>query len=153
MGDLNVKVLSTSDVNLLHLKATCALLQLNNLVNAPTRLSPTSQKCIDIILSNSPLLTSSAVKHVDFSDHALVYSSLQLRAPSSEPRLSISCQLTDATGSLLRDALLRYKVNHFSVQNTNSMWKEWTRNFLASLDEVAPTSAVMQGSKSGASPV
>ena len=147
MDDLNVNVLSTSrsDVNLLHLKETCAPLQLNKLVNAPTRLSATSQKCIDIILSNSPLLFS-AVKHVDFSDHALVYSTLQLRAPL-EPRLSISRRLTHATGSLLRDALLRHKVNHFSVQDINSMWKEWTGKFLASLDEVAPTSALMQGSK------
>ena len=63
IGDLNVDVLSSSETNIVHLKATCTPLQLKNLVHAPTRLSSTSQKCLDVILSNITSLDPAAVEH------------------------------------------------------------------------------------------
>ena len=98
MGDLNVDVLSSSDTNIVHLKATCTPLQLKNLVHAPTRLSSTSQKCLDVILSNSTSLNPAVVEHLDFSDHALVYSKIEQHLPTYEPRTFIVRRLTDDTG-------------------------------------------------------
>lgn len=147
MGDLNVDVLSSSDTNIVHLKATCTPLQLKNLVHAPTRLSSTSQKCLDVILSNITSLNPAAVEHVDFSDHALVYSKIEQPLPTSEPRTFIVRRLTVDTGPLLHEALDRNNINNFSDQDVNTMWKEWNSKFHAALDAVAPSSVVAQGSR------
>ena len=72
LGDLNVDVLNKSDPNFGHLNSTCSILQLDILVFTPTRFS----KCLDVILTNSPHVTFSNVYPVDFSDHALVFTTL-----------------------------------------------------------------------------
>ena len=72
MIDLNVNTLDNSDSNFSHFKQFCLTLQLRNLVQAPTRITPTSSRCLDVILTNVDYLTEGIVEHVEFSDHAMV---------------------------------------------------------------------------------
>ena len=71
-GDLNVNTLDNSDSNFSHFEQICLTLQLRNVVQAPTRITPTSSRCLDVILTNVDDLTEGIVEHVDFSDHAMV---------------------------------------------------------------------------------
>ena len=133
MGDLNVDTMSNSDTNRPHLNKICAPLQLKNLVSFPTRFSPTSQRSIDVILSNSVLLNSSVVEHMDFTDHALVYSAVKMYLPPSQPRVSTTRRLSKGTAPLLGDALHRQGINNFQEQDLNSMWKEWSSKIYCSV--------------------
>ena len=76
MGDFNVDFLNPMDTNYSHLQSMCIVHGLSNRVQSPTRFSPTSSRCIDLILGNFPKLSQATVDHVDFTDHALISSSL-----------------------------------------------------------------------------
>ena len=76
IGDFNVDFLNPMDTNYNHLQSMCIVHGLSNCVQSPTRFSPTSSRCIDLILGNFPELSQAMVDHVDFTDHALISSSL-----------------------------------------------------------------------------
>ena len=77
IGDLNVNTLDNSDSNFSHSQQFCLNLQLRNLVQAPTRKTPTSSRCLDVILTSVYYLTAGIVEHVEFSDHAMVLATIQ----------------------------------------------------------------------------
>ena len=64
MGDFNVDFLNPMDTNYSHLQSMCIVHRLSNCVQSPTRFSPTSSRCIDLILGNFPELSQATVDHV-----------------------------------------------------------------------------------------
>ena len=66
-------------------------LNIKQLITEPTRVTPTSETLIDVIMtSNSALVTDSGVVETHISDHYLVYAVLNFKTPKSLPTYVIS---------------------------------------------------------------
>ena len=91
VGDFNVDLLNTSDPNRKHLHSLCCQFNLLNIIDSPTRLSSTSAKCIDLILTNNNQVRHPKVIPVHFSDHSLVLASLHSYGNSYLPKQNSHC--------------------------------------------------------------
>ena len=79
MGDLNVNFTDKTDSQYNHLNYLCHAHQLREIIQQPTRITSTSAKCLDLILSNMVTLYNPTVVHVDFTDHCLVSACMKFR--------------------------------------------------------------------------
>ena len=144
MGDLNVNTMDIADPNLQHLNSICTSLQLNNIIQSPTRITATTSKCLDLILTNNDLVSKlGKVEHLDFSDHALVYSaaaSTIVRPVILHPRIFYRRHWkSDVNLSMQLNEALNRNMSHLTASGTiDDMWQEWKTKFLAALDDVAP---------------
>ena len=87
IGDFNYNILKEGS-GLQKVHDICNLLQLEQLVTSPTRVSLESASCIDLLFSNIPgkhLVTD--VLPVSLSDHYLVYTVLNFKVSNSPPNL------------------------------------------------------------------
>ena len=117
----------------------CAPLQLSNMVSVPTRVSASSQKCIDPVLTNCSSVSNVLVIHLDFSDHALVTAQLTLTVSANRQATCCSRRRMNARSlQRLPVALAQRSVHVLEANNVNAMWQEWRDKFLAALDDVAP---------------
>ena len=84
-GDLKCDMLADSNESRA-LKDFCSTLNLTQLISTPTRVTETSEKLIDVILtSNETLIKSSGVQELTISDHFLVHCTLNLKSPKPQP--------------------------------------------------------------------
>ena len=142
LGDLNVNSIDRSDSQYKHFSSLCLSLQLQEIVQRPTRVTEKSAKCIDIILTNTSYLMNPMVTHVDFTDDCLVASSLQcVDREFSANNTRTHCRRrwpTNISDSRLSDALPK-QMNLFGTMNgLDNMWSDWKDKFTQALDEVAP---------------
>ena len=90
VGDLNCDLL-TSSYESRALNDFCSSLNMRQLITEPTRVTPTSESLIDVIMtSNSALATDSGVVETHISAHYLVYAVLNFKAPKPLPNYVIS---------------------------------------------------------------
>ena len=139
LGDLNVDALNPSDRNFSHLNSVCSPFSLKNLVQRPTRLCPSTARCIDLILTNSSKLSSADVDHLDFTDHAAVSTYFPLpEQDHRQPcvRYKRSWQLCNGITSL-EEAIDKH-MGELNASGLDSMWEEWRNKFSSAIDEVAP---------------
>ena len=119
---------------------------LSNCVQSPTRFSPTSSRCIDLILGNFPKLSQATVDHVDFTDHALISSSLNTtvekkhQAMETTRRTWPSREKLSSATSDFQHVLQSYMqtLPTYTGVDVDNMWEEWKQRFNSALDEVAP---------------
>ena len=144
LGDLNVNSIDMSDSQYKHFSSLCLSLQLQEIVQRPTRVTEKSAKCIDLILTNTSYLMNPTVTHVDFTDHCLVASSLQCvnrEFPANNTRTHCRRRWpTNISDSRLSDELQK-QMNLFGTMNgLDYMWGDidWKDKFTKALDEVAP---------------
>ncbi len=142
MGDLNVNTLDTTDRNFAHLKNVCLPLQLKDIVQSPTRISPTTSKCLDVILTNKTEISAPAIIHLDMTDHALVLTTIRTieglnDQSSAQLHIKRNWRNNESPAVLLENALSQH-MHQLQCSGINSMWKEWKDKFLTALDEVAP---------------
>ena len=79
LGDFNVNSMDSKDTQHKYLKSFCISLELQELVQKPTRITGKSEKCIDLLLTNaSNIMSNPTVTHVDFTDHCLVSSAIRI---------------------------------------------------------------------------
>ena len=113
-------------------------------VQSPTRFSPTSSRCIDLILGNFPELSQAMVEHVDFTDHALISSSLNTtvekkhQAMETTRRTWPSREKLSSATSDFQHVLQFYMQTLPTGVDVDNMWEEWKQRFNTALDEVAP---------------
>ena len=71
------------------LKHLCHLFKFKQLINEPTRVTPTSKSCIDLIFTNASdnRICSSGVLHLGLSDHFLVYVIKKCVKPLYKPNI------------------------------------------------------------------
>ena len=123
----------------------CIVHSLSNHVQSPTRLSPTSSRCIDLILGNFTELSQATVDHVDFTEHALISSSLNTivekkhqttettrRTRPSREKLKLSSATSD-----LQHVLQFYVQSLRTGVDVDNIREDWKRRLHAALDEVA----------------
>lgn len=90
VGDLNCDLL-TSSYESRALNDFCSSVNMKQLITEPTRVTPTSETLIDVIMTpNSALATDSGVVETLISDHYLVYAILNFKAPKPLPSYVIS---------------------------------------------------------------
>ena len=142
LGDLNVNSIDRSDSQYKHFSSLCLSLQLQEIVQRPTRVTEKSAKCIDLILTNTSYLMNPTVTHVDFTDHCLGASSLQCvdrEFPAS--KTWTHCRRrgpTNISDSRLSDALQKQMNLLGTMNGLDNMWSDWKDKFTKALDEVAP---------------
>ena len=152
MGDLNVNFTDKTDSQYNHLNYLCHAHQLREIIQQPTRITSTSAKCLDLILSNMVTLYNPTVVHVDFTDHCLVSASMKFCDSPLRKHLppvqvarrrwksaagGSSAGNTGDRSSLLSDALSKH-MNYLGATGVDNMWAEWRDKFTAALDDVAP---------------
>ena len=84
LEDLNCDVSKTPlDYQARKLQFLCSLYQFDQLINEPTRVTPTSASLIDLILTNKPEnISQSVVVHLGISDHSLIFAIRKLTLPN-----------------------------------------------------------------------
>ena len=87
MGDMNCDMIADRyDNDTQKLKALADIYGMKQLINEPTRITPTSATLIDLIYTNTPdKIVCSGVRHISISDHSLVfaYRKLSINASSN----------------------------------------------------------------------
>ena len=139
MGDLNVDTLNTSDPNFQHIQSICNLHQLKNVINAPTRISPTSSKCLDIILTNMVSFNNGYTKHLHFSDHALVFAKSTMPGNNIHVEPMISSRRCWPENPMIQfRSAVENQLSSLSATGLDSMWQEWHAKFTYAVDVTAP---------------
>ena len=129
-------MLDPSDPNFPHLDKLCLSLQLRDIVQEPTRITNTSSKCLDVILTNTNFLPKATVKDIDISDHALVQTSAIIHKVKDKSIAPGNCKRRlkrnwrVEPGSL--EQALSLHMATFSADGAHNIWEEWRDKFLAS---------------------
>ena len=63
----------------------CCELQLTQLVEKPTRVTPTSSTCIDLVMTSHPAINITDVVHIGISDHSMVICNRKINANLKVP--------------------------------------------------------------------
>lgn len=139
MGDLNVDILNSSDPCFHHLKTVCDSLALKNIIDSPTRITATSSKCLDVILSNVESFTTGKAQHYDFSDHALVYFKTEKMETPQQHVTKVTTRRSWPTNPIreFRHAV-ENTLSSLTATSAEFMWKEWHEKFMNALDATAP---------------
>ena len=72
IGDLNIDILEINNNMAKDLLNRMKQLGLRQLIKEPTRFSPTKDSCIDLIFTNSNIISRSGVSNINISDHQMV---------------------------------------------------------------------------------
>ena len=82
MGDLNCDLQSKDNGTVKALLNITDIYGLEQLINEPTRITPSTSTLIDVIFTNRPEnVYCSGVSHVAISDHSLVYAYRKFQFP------------------------------------------------------------------------
>ena len=74
MGDFNTNMLKTRDPDTKRLKSLMESHGLNQLINTPTRISPSCPASLtDLIFTNSDKVSQSGTLNANVSDHEIIY--------------------------------------------------------------------------------
>ena len=149
------KLVHVCRYSIVHTYKIIRLSCVRNLISAPTRVTPTSAKALDLVRTNidQRSITDGKCDLVDFSDHALVSCSLKRNGVSNS--LESTSVLTTRHWSnhgqgtdvvRMEEALARHMAALSSI-GINSMWNEWKTKFIAALDDVAPRICITKKSK------
>lgn len=141
MGDLNVNTMDPKDSQLQHLNSINHSHQLHNIIKLPTRITATSSKCIDVILSNNNLFSTGCVEHLPFTDHALIFSASDVdnRPQHQCPQILSRRRWISPVNQVDQlEIALNQTMAQLEASGINEMWDEWKTKFLAALDLVAP---------------
>ena len=110
MGDLNCDLQSKDNGNVRALLNITDIYGLEQLINEPTRITPSTSTLIDLIFTNRPEnVYRSGVSHVAISDHSLVYAYRKVSIPIKQ------------------------------LYDPNDMWRRWKELFLNVCEKHAPT--------------
>ena len=151
LGDLNCDVSKTPlDNQTRKLQFLCSLYQFDQLINEPTRVTPTSASLIDLILTNKPEnISQSGVVHLGISDHSLIFAIRKLTVPKSGKTSPMVREVRDFKNLVQNDFIHNISQlpwdfkNQFTSPNTS--WQVWKSLFLEALDSTSTAEEVEAG--------
>ena len=129
LGDLNADF---RDVNGNHLLNMCALQNLNCHITEPTRITSTTQTCLDQIISNMPNFVSSAavLPPVSTNDHCTVSVDLDFTVAKEQPYNRIIWLYGEGDFNGFRNALMQADWEEcFESGNVNNACTKWNETF------------------------
>ena len=146
LGDLNCDVSKTPlDNQTRKLQFLCSLYQFDQLINEPTRVTPTSASVIDLILTNKPENISQSMVLFTLGylhDHSLIFAIRKHTLPKSGKTSPMVREVRDFKHFVQNDFIHDIfqlpwdSINQFASPNTS--WQVWKSLFLEALDRHAP---------------
>ena len=145
LGDLNCNILKQCPENKL-LTDISEELNLNQIINVPTRITDCSQSLIDVILiSNPDLVCDSGVVDTAISDHFPVFATLKLKLPTSPSRFITVRSFKHYDPSLFTAALALNSVNLLSIftkPDVESKLATFNNVLLSTIEAYAPVKSI-----------
>ena len=142
MGDLNCDLQSKGNVNLIALLNITDIYGLEQLINEPTRITPTTSTLIDLIFTNRPEnVYWSGVSHIAISDHSLVYAYRKISIPTFSKGINLITyrQFKHFNSvNFYADILAQTWDSIKQLYDPNDMWKRWKELFLNVCEKHAP---------------
>lgn len=143
LGDLNNNLLLPNS-KLLHIIASNKLTQV---INTPTRITPTSSTLLDVIITNKPdLVTQSYVIPCTVADHELIGATVNILKPKRLPVTVTKRDLRNYNSDLLCSHILEETSTLNEILRTDNVDKQvsiLTSVITTSLDKSAPISSVV----------
>ena len=130
MGDLNADF---SDVNGDHLLNLCAVQNLTCHISEPTRITPTSQTCLDQIISNMPnfVTSTSITPPLSTNDHCTVSINLDFKIVKDEPYTRLLWNYKEGDYIGFKNALSEVNWDEcFESSCVNKACSMWCESFL-----------------------
>ena len=148
LGDFNCNMLTENSLSL-KMKNMCTYLQLNQIINEPTRITNNSKTCIDLILL--PLeknIFQFDVVSLGLSDHSLIYVDTKVKKVPVAPTIKQFRSFRNFN----RDAFMEEggHINWhdvYSVDNIDEKWNVFKSFFVKLCDKHAPYISVRQRHK------
>ncbi len=138
MGDFNLDALQNLAPSLKHI---CQLFQLKQLIKEPTRVTKTSESCIDLIFTNTAnnRIHSSGVIPCGLSDHSLIYVVKKCIKPRYKPRLIKTRSFRNFNEVDFCDDLKKVPWHVIEYSDcVDDVWNMWKQLFLEICDKHAP---------------
>lgn len=143
LGDMNADYLvrSTDSTTKALLNVT-DLYNLEQLINEPTRITPTSRKAIDLIFTSHPEnVVCNGVSHLGLSDHSLIYVYRKIAIPVAVKghNIVITRDYKHFNSEMFRNDIAALPWDFLAnFSNPNEMWSAWKSSFLEVCDKHAP---------------
>jgi hypothetical protein len=126
LGDFNIDITDVNHQYYNKFTLLCQLFNFDQLINEPTRVTPTSSTIIDLICTNIPdrhALTN--VLKVTLSDHFLI--STHVSSPVREKHKTINCRTYKNFNSNSFTLDLSAALDNFSLNDSTPVLKQWDR--------------------------
>ena len=143
MGDLNCDLQSKDNGNVRALLNITDIYGLEQLINEPTRITPSTSTLIDLIFTNRPEnVYRSGVSHVAISDHSLVYAYRKISIPTFSKGVNLITYRQFKhfnSANFYADILAQPWDEIKQLYDPNDMWRRWKELFLNVCEKHAPT--------------
>ena len=141
LGDLNVNLLANSPET--HNSRLSDLLdnyQLTQIIDKPTRITPSSKSLIDLLItSDKDKITSHGVYSLSISDHHLIYATIKVGTSRGNPKIVITRNLKIFYEDCFKEDLKQTQWPVISdLSDVNEAWLCWKNIFLETLNKHAP---------------
>ena len=151
VDDENKEIIITGDLNCNLLEQTRSqvtsrlldvmdIFQLQQHIQTPTRITPTTSSLIDVIITqigDSKTLETGAIQ-LGISDHSLVYLCRKISIPKEPPRIIFTRQFKNYQASLFKQELSYYLSSYVTSDDPNVLWNNFKTKFLAIAQKHAP---------------
>jgi len=142
LGDININLLPNPlESNSLRLIDILNNYQLSQLINQPTRVTPTSKSLIDLFITNDKdKISSYGIYPLTISDHFLIYGIRKATLKKGEPKIITTRNLKNFSEEQFINDIQRSQWPEISkCTNVNEAWDCWKTVFTAVLEKHAPT--------------
>ncbi|XP_028403422.1 uncharacterized protein LOC114526119 [Dendronephthya gigantea] len=149
LGDINCDMLSPGAYNTSTLIDLFNIYGLSQLIDEPTRVTPSSRTLIDLCVTNCPQkIVNAGVLHLGISDHSLVYFIRKTHYQQTTARIIQSRVFKNFNkNDFLRELNEKPWCEVNSQNNPNCMWDIWKSLLMESIDKHAPIRSRRVGRK------
>ena len=125
LGDFNFNALKQQSNMFSAVKHLMFIFNWVQLINTPTRITPTSESCLDLIfVSHTDKISQSGVINIGLSDHFLTYCTRKVQRGSFNTHNSVKIRSTKNYSS--KNFLMELnKINWFQVTDIEDVIKAW----------------------------
>ena len=141
VGDFNADALDLSNVAWNHLLNVTSCHNLRNYVCEPTRITPSSKTCLDLLFSTSDLTpVSTHVVETHCSDHCMIVGEFNVCLPAPPPtRVSLCRSWHQFDTHKFINTLQHSHLDVFDpASDIDQLWSEWHTKFMHALDLCTP---------------
>ena len=137
VSDFNADALALSNAAWKHLLNLTSSHGLHNYITEPTRITPCSKSCLDLLFSTPDLIpASTSVIETYCSDHCLIVGEFDVCVPATPAKLSCYRDWHRFDIASFVDMLRHSDLDVFNP--TSNIWSEWYSKFMHALDICAP---------------
>ena len=132
MGDANIDFSKTNDKSRNSLNALMNYVGLKQIINETTRFSRQSNSVIDLIFTNSNKISDSGTKHLNISDHELIFVTRKM-LPKVKQRTGLSYR-NYSKETIQGDLQNMDWTNLYASNNPDEAWNTMIKNITQTLD-------------------